>query len=182
MRATLLLLTLISGGSYAAGFGCTNETDQRARLACYDQLAEAIAQCSSQEDQLDRLLCYDEFSQIATKATLPAAAPATAEAAISRAPIAPAAAPAVSAEAEFGKTTVPAEEIDAIHGVVASIKTDAYGKWTITLDNGQRWRQTESSRYKLKAGDTITIERAFMGSFLLSREGRGGQTRVKRLD
>ena len=45
MRATLLLLTLISGGTYAAGFGCTDQPDQRARLACYDQLAEAIAQC-----------------------------------------------------------------------------------------------------------------------------------------
>ncbi|MBY6095812.1 hypothetical protein [Ferrimonas balearica] len=176
MRATLLLLTLISGGAYAAGFGCTDQSDQRARLACYDQLAEAIAQCAGQQDQLDRLLCYDEFSKAAGH-TVPAAVAAAPVAAVPAV-----AAPQADPEAEFGVTTPKAETIDAITSAVTKVTTNPYGQWTLTLENGQRWRQTESRRYKVKSGDTVTIERASLGSFLLSAEGRNGSTRVKRLD
>lgn len=174
MRATLLLLTLISGGTYAAGFGCTNETDQRARLACYDQLADAIAQCASQDDQLDRLLCYDQFSEVAGR---PVPTPA-AKAAVPVAP--PVAAP--DPEAEFGLNAPRAEQVDTIQSAIADVAKGPYGQWTLTLDNGQRWRQVESRRYKVQAGQVVTIERAALGSFLLSVEGRGGTTRVKRVD
>lgn len=181
MRATLLLLTLISGGTYAAGFGCTNETDQRARLACYDQLAEAIAQCAGQNDQLDRLLCYDQFSEVAGRPVSPAPAPQTAAPAKAPAP-APAAVANASPEAAFGLAKPRAETIDTITSPIAKVSKDPYGQWTITLANGQRWRQTESRSYKVKSGQLVTIERAALGSFLLSVEGRGGTTRVKRVD
>ncbi|MBY6225433.1 hypothetical protein [Ferrimonas balearica] len=178
MRATLLLLTLISGGTYAAGFGCTDQPDQRARLACYDQLAEAIAQCAGQQDQLDRLLCYDEFSKAAGRTVPAAVAPAADPVAAAPAVVAPQADP----EAEFGTTKPKPEAVDAITSAVTKVTTNPYGQWTLTLENGQRWRQTESRRYKVKSGDTVTIERASLGSFLLSAEGRNGSTRVKRLD
>ncbi|MBY5993209.1 hypothetical protein [Ferrimonas balearica] len=183
MRTTLLLITLLSGGVHAAGFGCNDKSDQLDRLACYDQLAEAIAQCAAKGDKLDRLICFDEFTQAAGRALPPQAnAPVTVAPAAPAAPVAAAPAPKADMEQDFGKQEAPAKAIDAIEAAVTKVTTNAYGQWTVTLSNGQRWRQTESKRYKLKSGDTVVIERASMGSFLLHKTGFGHSTRVKRVD
>jgi hypothetical protein len=54
-------------------------------------------------------------------------------------------------------------------------------RFVATLDNGQVWSQTETNtRIDVRVGDTVTIRRGALGSYLLS-DGEGLATRVKRL-
>jgi hypothetical protein len=53
-------------------------------------------------------------------------------------------------------------------------------RFVATLDNGQVWSQTETNtRIDIRVGDTVTIRRGALGSYLLS-DGGGLATRVKR--
>ncbi|SHI04438.1 hypothetical protein [Ferrimonas marina] len=192
MRRTPLLLAplLLSSGAFATTFGCAEQTDPKARLACYDQIASAISQCQAQQDQLDRLLCFDSITQVSgtpdstpkAQSIQPEPDPA-APAAVAVAPVAPVSpAPQASPQTEFGFEAQAVDHTpDAISARVAEVSTDPYGKWTVTLDNGQRWRQTESKRFRLKADQEVVISKGSLGSFMLKREGSNSSTRVKRV-
>jgi hypothetical protein len=57
-----------------------------------------------------------------------------------------------------------------IQAVVLNVGKQGYGQGAllITLDNGQIWAQAESvTHVRIKKGDTITIRKASLGSFLL---------------
>lgn len=54
-------------------------------------------------------------------------------------------------------------------------------RFVATLDNGQVWSQAETNtRIDIRVGDTVTIRRGALGSYLLS-DGEGLATRVKRV-
>lgn len=145
------------------------------RLGCYDQLADAHAASANHPAQ----------TGAAEKAAPAAAAVTTAATATSE--------PAVnfSQEALFGKTVAELEksvqeatgaaEINQIEARVSKIKTFATGYAVITLDNGQVWKQVDSSRLRLSGNDQITIRRAAFGSFMLRKTGRKTIMRVKRI-
>jgi hypothetical protein len=76
--------------------------------------------------------------------------------------------------AEFGTRGGPlarrheVESPGEITGVVQHIGERAYGQVVITLDNGQTWLQNEPMDYfPLKAGDSVVIRKAALGSYLL---------------
>ena len=75
------------------------------------------------------------------------------------------------------------DQIEKIEGVIASARTIRTGKWLLRLEDGAVWQQTEPPRSTMrrpKAGDSITIERAALGSFLAKvNDGRG--FKVKRV-
>lgn len=75
------------------------------------------------------------------------------------------------------------EQIEAIDGIIQSARTIRSGKWLIQLEEGAVWQQTEPPRSTMrrpKAGDSITIERAALGSYLAKvNDGRG--FKVKRV-
>jgi hypothetical protein len=57
-----------------------------------------------------------------------------------------------------------------IQAVVLNVSKQGYGQGAllVTLDNGQIWAQAESVTHaRIKKGDTITIRKASLGSFLL---------------
>ncbi len=66
----------------------------------------------------------------------------------------------------------PLEEISA-H--VASVSFNPYGRFTVTLDNGQVWRQIQAdtgvARFRRKGGDSVTISRGMLGSYNLTLAG-----------
>ena len=116
-----------------------------------------------------------------------AAAPASAPAASS--PAAVVATPATatpSAEviaADFGKTqSRPSDQVEQLQATVKSLSRNKMRKLLITLENGHTWRQTEDDSIQLKAGDSVTIEKASFGSFLLSKTGTNRKVRVKRVE
>lgn len=73
------------------------------------------------------------------------------------------------------------EEADRLTAKVESAVQQGDGKWIIRLEGGQVWRQIDTdelTRYP-KAGGTVTISRAMMGSYKLSTGG-GSVIRVHR--
>lgn len=83
----------------------------------------------------------------------------------------------------FGGDGDEGDQIKEIEGVIQSARTIRSGKWLIRLEDGALWQQTDPPRSTMRrprAGDSITIERAALGSFLAKvNDGRG--FKVKRI-
>ena len=148
-----------------------------------------LTQCSSIANTAERLACYDRLAGRASAKAPPsspaAAAPAAASAApVSAAPVAaaPAAAtprPAAASTAnDFGLSKVQKEradgaassspaEIKSITARVAGFRKGPSGRPRVLFDNGQTWEYEEDGDYLLAVGDSVTIRRASLGSFLL---------------
>ncbi|MCL1035570.1 hypothetical protein L2750_00160 [Shewanella submarina] len=147
-----------------------------------------LTQCAAISDKLDRLICYDKLAAaVGHSSSQPAVVSAPAKPAVAPVPAAPVAAPVavVSAEEQFGNENKAkrqqAEEIEKLYFEVASVDKDPYGRLQLTFSNGQKWKQTESRRFKVKAGQTVFIERAALGSFLMGMDDRNSTIRVKRI-
>ena len=157
------------------------------------ELPTELIDCRALTSATQRLDCYDQF--IDAQRISPNQAPIrrTAE---NPAPVAPPAATAsvepelrLSQENLFGKDEVAmrksvqnatgTEEIDRIEARIVAIRNSASGKAVITLDNGQVWMQTESSRARLSVNDTVTIRRRSFGSYSLYNKKTA--IRVKRI-
>lgn len=58
---------------------------------------------------------------------------------------------------------------------IATASAIGNGRWQITLDNGAIWQTTESSPIlDPRAGDTVRIHRAAMGSYFINVSGQRG--------
>jgi len=143
-----------------------------------------LEQCRAISNTAERLACYDKLAGSASASRAPpsssaAAAPA---APVSTAPVstAPAAAatPAAAASAkDFGLSKVQKErangaanspaEMKAITAQVTGFREGPSGRPRVLLDNGQAWEYEENGDYLLAIGDSVTIRRASLGSFLL---------------
>ncbi len=69
--------------------------------------------------------------------------------------------------------------IDRIEAIVVELYKSASGKAVITLDNGQVWKQSESSRARVSVDDKVTIRRRSFGSYTLYNKKTS--IRVKRI-
>lgn len=152
-------------------------------------IEQQITQCAATADKLDRLICYDKLAEsvkadtISTQA-IPAtvatvAVPTTAAAIVATAPQAPAA----KIADDFGMEAKRVQEntVDKIYLEIQSIAEDAYGDIKVTFTNGQVWKQTDGRKYNVKQGETVYIEKAALGSFLMGTDDRNAKVRVKRL-
>ena len=72
-----------------------------------------------------------------------------------------------------------AEEIEEVTYAVTDLDRNGYGKVTVTLENGQVWRPTDSERTPLSADEAL-IKRAAFGSFMMKLDG-GRAFRVERV-
>ena len=73
------------------------------------------------------------------------------------------------------------KELDTIYGTISKLKQLLRGQWVIDLTNGQKWRQQGTNRLRLKAGDSIRLEKGSMGAIYLYKEGQNRSIRVRRL-
>jgi len=162
--------------------------------------ASELARCHAIGAKDERLNCYEALTEAALSATA-----ATGPTAAAGAPSAGSSASEVSA-ALAGRAAAaapPAHPVDPddpanfglsrrqleVHGTgggPASIKTgvsqiteDRQHNITVVLDNGQTWVFTEPEP-RLRPGDTVTIKRASLGSFLMLTPSRRSY-RVERL-
>jgi hypothetical protein len=173
---------------------------------------EPTANCSGIADDSARLTCYDTSSgrrgaavptpisptspgaaaaTVAVPATAAPAMAATTAAAVAPTTVAAAVpAPATAAAslsssptATFGLDREQRDEIDELSGTVVSVANQShYGRWVVTLDNGQVWEQRETTpaSRRPRPGDVATIKKASLGSYLLSAPNRGSN-RVRRV-
>lgn len=156
-----------------------------------------LARCAAVVDSAARLACFEELAQSrgaapaarSSTATEPAAPPVTeaASAAVrSAAPVDQ----AVKSRAEFGlsadriaaRKPVPDRPSDRLAAVVASIEPFGAGYWTFTTRDGATWRVLEArqSFRPPRPGDTVTLLRASLGSFLMIAQHQAS-IRVRRL-
>jgi hypothetical protein len=147
---------------------------------------KTLKACRALQNDAERLACYDREVDRET------ARPAPAEPAAQVAPpAAPAAAPA-SAEDRFGRERAieyeervrvekESREVGELKALVESIETRIDGLMTITLDNGQVWRQSRpDSLFRLEAGDPVKIRPGALKSYLMTGPANRS-TRVTRV-
>jgi hypothetical protein len=129
--------------------------------------------CANEADPATRLACYDRA--FGAPAEVPAAKPA---------------APAPAAKPEdFGYTdkqrarnaSGDSAATTSITAVATKIEKLRNGYLAVHLDNGQVWTQTElKSNALIAVGDSISIRRAALGSYLLTTKAGIG-TKVRRV-
>lgn len=136
-----------------------------------EPLPPQLEPCVSLRRDAERLACYDKAIANMLSGD-EKAAPASAEnmfgANSGNAPVAPAA-------------DVKREELRQISGKVTSLRRTDDGMIVLELDNGQVWRQQDSGIHLMvSAGDTVTIQRASLGTFRLA-DKTGRFARFKRV-
>jgi hypothetical protein len=167
----------------------------------------AMKACAAIVAPADRLACYDKLTAPAAgpaassaptagapPAPVPALVPAPTGAAPTAAPAPAAAAPAVPAGAapsaaaplskeSFGLYSAEHPAVfystTSITATVVKLRFIPNGHTSITLDGGAVW-ELETSDPVLSKGDTVTIKRASLNSFLLTTSS-GRTHRVRRL-
>jgi hypothetical protein len=170
-------------------------------------LQSDLLDCAKSNDSLQRLVCYDNLAKKTQVKTIQEQNKQTKKQKIAVTPSPPAQQkkavlstkliaelpiesdiskpkPIVNATANFGQENNkhPKDLINQIQGKIVMVRKSAYGKQIITLDNGQVWQQTDSTRLKLVEGQPITISRGALGSFFISKENTKKRIRAKRVN
>lgn len=131
--------------------------------------------CSRIQKNGERLACYDQAVAYLSQPTEQQAAAPSAEASFGLQANVPRAPAASAVEAA---TT---DEVSSITARITEVTSDREGKKVVTLDNGQTWRELNKSGFvTLEAGDEVTINRAALGSFMMSVPN-GRPLRVRRV-
>jgi hypothetical protein len=178
MRITML----IAGVAFCAG------------AVAAPNLEAAMASCASQSDAAARLACYDAVAaRMKTAAEAVASSPPAAAVTTPAAPAVVADAPKPQTATGFGgehikdpahDDVIPAEDVEEIHAKVTAVTFAANGRFTVTLDNGQVWRQTQGEterfRFSKTGGDAVTISRGFWHSYNLVLDDGAGPYKVVR--
>jgi hypothetical protein len=135
--------------------------------AAADQLRDELVTCRGLPDEA-RLACYDAAVDRGTQSA------------------------SISQEELFGMNNDEVQrtveeatgeaQLARLGATVARVQPSGYDRVLITLDNGQVWRQVDSSSLRLRVGDAIEIERASFGSFMLQKTGSKRSMRVSRYE
>ena len=64
---------------------------------------------------------------------------------------------------------------------VSAAYKNAYGKWVVTLDNGQVWKQLRSETIRISVDDNVLIERGLMNSFFFRLNDNNRQIKFSRV-
>ena len=131
---------------------------------------QALTQCRQIVNVEERVACYDAIIDSRSEKPAPDAIP--------------------DAQSLFGtndadakrivETSLDIEQIDEIEAVVTDVRKSATRKLTVTLDNGQTWRQLDNQPMRLQTGETVIVRKASLGSFLMEKQSGGRSIRVKR--
>jgi hypothetical protein len=169
-------------------------------------LQNGLRACAAIAAAAERLACYDQLSGRSAPAASAAAGPGAAQLAPASAPAGPSAAataaapPAPTAAAAAPAAPTPAVPVPAppqsfglyaaehpapppaaksLTARVASLGHSASGRQTVALEDGQLWELDDGDPL-LAVGDTVTIRRASLGSFMIETPSRR-EHRARRL-
>lgn len=150
---------------------------------------QALTECRQIEETAKRVACYDEivdsyFPKDASEGRQ------TAKSSESKLPESAETSAVPDAQSLFGtsdaeanriiETSLAIEQLSEIEAIVADVRESATKKLTVTLDNGQIWRQLDSQSMPLKSGETVIIRKASLGSFFMEKKSGSRSIRVKR--
>ncbi len=170
MRASVIIASRLACGSAAAQTpeapedlrgrvrACAAVRDTAARLACYDQLGAEVEQTPANAWSIT--LDHEDVQTIQREAfglNLPNLSQLI---------------PSLRGETD---------DVDRVEMQVARIINHGDGHFTFVMENGQRWRQTEPERViNVRVGDTVTIRRGALTSYILNSSRGGRAHRVRR--
>jgi len=164
---------------------CADITDSAARLACYDKLAGRGAAPAGPQAPAAPPQPDGAQAAVATVPTAVAPVPTTAPAPAAAPGSTAAAAPAPSSPQSFGlygaEHPRPPPATPALEARIVALGKSAGDHMTVTLDGGALWVLVDDSNSLLAVGDTVTIKRAALGSYLMSTPTKRTH-RVRRLD
>jgi hypothetical protein len=86
-------------------------------------------------------------------------------------------------QAKFGDENKQRSEdlIQQIRATIVEVQKAPRGELVLTLDNGQVWRQSDSTRLRLRKGQVVIIKRAALGSFFIGKKNTNRLMRAKRV-
>ena len=154
--------------------------------------ATPLQQCAALCDLTERLVCYDRLAAQERTPPGPAASGGSGSAPGGIAPTMPmpprtAPSPAVaqpSSKESFGlyaaEHPAPPAHAKSLSARVVSLGAGPDGRSTVELEGGQTWLLVDEQDPLLAKGDSVTIERAAFGSFLM-RTKKGRTHRVVRM-
>lgn len=133
----------------AAVVDCRAESDEAARLRCYDAAVAALAEAMNAGTVV--LVDREEVRQ--TRRSMFGLS-------LPKLPF-------------FRGDDSQEEEVEEIRSTIRSASADRHRKLTVMLDTGAVWRTTEPSKSfsEPRPGQAVTIRKATMGSFWLTLEG-----------
>jgi|TARA_B110000305_G_C19364796_1_gene601359 hypothetical protein len=143
-----------------------------------------IASCASIVDETERLVCYDRAAE--NVGDLPVVRiPRTARSA----PQADVTEPLntnVARQDEFGLELKREKQRESgpssrIFTVLAAKHNDFTG-WTIEFEGGGIWKQVGTDDYRVTVGETYTVQRASLNSFLLTNSRNNKKIRITRVE
>jgi len=158
-------------------------------------LQQQLSRCLAIPGVLQRLNCYDSAAKGAGIPPLASVAPVpvphtTAPAPAYRAPVPATPVPAYAPPApSLGSERLPSaiaaarRPENAVTAGVSAVTYDGTGRFTMTLDNGQVWRQLSGDQVMLRGTrfSTAHITRGALGSYDLTVDDRHASYRVTRL-
>ncbi len=137
---------------------------------------EVLTECRQIEGVAERVVCYDKF--------VDSHFPTDSRPEITESNAVP------DAETLFGtndaeakrliETSLAIEQISEIEAIVTDVRRSSIKKLTVTLDNGQIWRQLDSQRLPLKSGEAVIVRKASLSSYLMEKQSGSRSIRVKR--
>lgn len=150
-KALLAGSLIVAAASAAPAFGQAQSAE--------DQLG-AVQACRAIADLAERVACYDRASAPGTAPV--AAPPPTPEEQFGRSPERARPAPPPPPQAQ-------AQQLERISAKIVSLRSDALGRLSFVLDNGQVWRMTESAGVFdfPSRGDAVTVRRGAVGGYRL---------------
>ena len=183
--ATLILIMVMSAiGPAMAEQPLTTELSRCAqiksaieRLTCYDELADQVQQIHSDREAVD----------LSEQKSVAAAAVAQSLPVKGQVPVTEKTIDQTNRVTEENFGLLPEKREDEkdlveLHSTISKLREYIPGRYLITLENGQVWRQMVAERYRLRKGHNVRIYPTRWGeSFRLSAEGLKGFIQVERV-
>ncbi len=153
---------------------CALVADDSARLACFDKEMIAIDAVSAQAAKNRAIATQAKVRTDAAKADSDRLAEAER---ILRA-----------RKESFGAEQLPAvqrlkdlSELNQLDAIIVEVLTNSLGDFTLVLDNGQIWKQTESATLPpIRNGDVVRIKKGSISGFRMTFLKMGRTVSVKR--
>lgn len=143
--------------------------------------AAAVQRCRIIADAAARLACYDAIALPGLGSRAGWGAPVAAPASPAASP-SPGAAAGVAPGADFGLEGRAGDRADSLSSRIVGAVREFGSGTRFTLENGQVWQIVDSTSgfYDLQ-NPPVRIDRAMLGSFLMSIEGVNQRPRVRRV-